>query len=73
MAVATFYLLLISVIALALAIVSFAIECIERRQKIKLAAEQNRKAKLEIENKRIEMCRARTMLECDRFNEEMSK
>lgn len=73
MAVATFYLLLISVVALALAVVSFVFEAIERKQEIAYLAEQNRKTMLEAENKRIEMCRARTMLECEKYNQSVRK
>ena len=73
MAVATFYLLFISVVALALAIVCFAFECIERRQKIRYLSEQNRQAALETEQKRIEYCRAVTMSDCEKYYEENRK
>ena len=73
MAVATFYFLLIAIVALFLAGVCFAFECIERRQKIRYLSEQNRQAALETEQKRIEYCRAVTILECEKYYEELNR
>ena len=73
MAVATFYFLLIAIIALFLAGVCFAFECIERRQKIRYLAERNRQTALEIEQRRVATNQAKTMLECEKYNQASRK